>query len=91
MFGFVVIILTQRAFSLLRRRWLFLVEVKPKLLHCLFWLDVLCSYVKTEQFGVMDRCMRCPHYLRFLRVMAEEDEKVWDEIDRMREFELDDG
>ena len=68
-----------------------MVDVKPKLLHCFFWLDVFCSYVKTEQFGIMDRCMRCSHYLRFLRVMAEEDEKIMDEIDRMREFELDDG
>lgn len=56
-----------------------------KLLSCLFLLDVLCSYVKTEKFsGVMDRCLKCRHYARFLREMAEEDEKVMDEIDTMR-------
>jgi len=56
-------------------------------LSCLFLFDVLCSYVKTEKFvGVMDRCLKCPHYLRFLREMSEEDEKVMDEIDEMRRF-----
>jgi len=54
----------------------------------MFMLDVLCSYVKSEKFvGAMDRCMKCPHYLRFLREMDEEDEKVMDEIDRMRRYE----
>ena len=65
---------------------------EPKILSCLFMLGVLCSYVKSEKsVGVMDRCMKCRHYHAFLREMAEEDEKVMDEIDRMREYELDDG
>lgn len=56
-----------------------------KLLSCLFLLDVLCSYVKTEKFsGVMDRCLKCRHYERFMREMAEEDAKVMDEIDEIR-------
>lgn len=55
---------------------------------CLFLLDVVCSYVKSEKsVGVMDRCMKCPHYERFLRMMDEEDEKVMDEIDRVRRYE----
>jgi hypothetical protein len=58
--------------------------MKP--LSCLFVLDVLCSYVKGQRSGVLDRCMKCSHYFRFLRVMAEEDEKVMDEIDRMRRY-----
>jgi hypothetical protein len=63
---------------------------QPKILACLFWLDVLCIYVKREGFtGVMDRCMKCSHYFRFLRVMAEEDEKCMDEIDRMRRYKPD--
>jgi len=59
--------------------------MNPKPLSCLFLLDVLCSYVKSEKaVGVMDRCLKCPHYLRFLEEMAAEDEKVMDEIDRWR-------
>ena len=50
-----------------------------KVLSCGFWNDVLCSYRKSEKFGVMDRCLKCRHYERFLRAMAEEDEKVMDE------------
>ena len=56
-----------------------------KPLFCLFLLDVLCSFRKSGKvFGVMDRCLKCPHYLRFLDEMAEEDEKVMDEIERMQ-------
>jgi hypothetical protein len=54
-----------------------------KVLSCMFYDDVLCSYRKSEKFGVMDRCRKCRHYKRFLREMAEEDEKVMAEIDRM--------
>lgn len=65
-----------------------MVDVEPKTLSCLFLLDVLCSYVKSEKStGVMDRCFSCKHYLRFLRIMHAEDMKVMDEIDRMREYE----
>jgi len=39
-----------------------------------------------EKLGVMDRCLRCSHYKRFLREMAEEDEKVMSEIDKIRRF-----
>ena len=59
--------------------------MKP--LSCLFALDVLCSFRKSEKvFGIMDRCLKCLHYLRFLEEMAEEDEKVMDEIDEVRRF-----
>ena len=60
---------------------------EKKLLSCFFLIDVLCSFRKSEKFGLMDRCLKCRHYLRFLREMAEEDEKVMDEIDRMRRYE----
>ena len=63
-----------------------MVDVEPKVLSCLFWDDVLCSYRRTEKFGVMDKCMKCSHYLRFLRVMHELDMKD-DEIERMRRYE----
>jgi len=61
-----------------------MVDVKSKPLSCLFLLDVLCSFRKTEGFGIMDRCLKCKHYEEFLRVMDEEDEKVMDEIDEWR-------
>ena len=61
--------------------------MSQKPLSCLYLLDELCSYVKSEKSsGVMDRCLKCRHYLRFLREMAEEDEKAMDEIDEMRRF-----
>ena len=58
----------------------------PKLLSCFFLDDVLCSFRKTDACGVMDRCLKCPHYERFNREMQEQDERVMDEIDRIRKF-----
>ena len=51
-----------------------------KVLSCVFFDDVLCSYRKDKRFGVMDRCTKCRYYEQFMREMAEEDEKVMDEI-----------
>lgn len=45
---------------------------------------MLCSYRKSEKFTVMDRCLKCKHYRRFMWEMAEEDERVMDEIDEIR-------
>ena len=60
-------------------------SVEKKLLSCLFWLDVLCSYRRRyEKLGIMDRCLKCPHYFRFLREMDKEDQKVMDEVDEIR-------
>jgi hypothetical protein len=62
-----------------------MVDVESKVFSCLFMLDVLCSHVKSEKSkGVMDRCLKCRHYLRFLRIMHDEDMKVMDEIDEIR-------
>jgi len=55
-----------------------------KLLSCGFLLDVLCSYRKDAKFAIMGRCLKCPHYVRFMREMDEEDERVMDEIDKQR-------
>ena len=50
-------------------------------------LDVLCSFRKSEKvFGIMDRCLKCRHYHAFLREMAEQDEKVMDEIDQIQRY-----
>lgn len=55
-----------------------------KILSCMFLSDVLCSFRKSEEFGVMNRCLKCPHYQRFLREMEEEEEEFWEEVDRFR-------
>ena len=61
-------------------------STEKKLLSCLFLSDVLCSFRVSEKVGVMDRCLRCSHYKRFLREMADEDEKVMSEIDKIRRY-----
>lgn len=55
-----------------------------KMLPCVFLLDVLCSFRKSEKFAIMNRCFDCPHFKRFEREMDEEDERVMDEIDKIR-------
>ena len=65
-----------------------MVGVEPKVFSCLFLLDILCSFVKSEGFtGVMDRCMRCSHYFRFLREMEEEEDEFFEEVERLRRME----
>ena len=61
-------------------------SVKKKLFSCFFLRDVLCSFRKNENSGFMNRCSKCPHYERFLREMDEEDERVMDEIDKIRKY-----
>lgn len=55
-----------------------------KLFSCLFFKDVLCSFVKYEKLGVMDRCLKCAIYKRFMDTIDAEDQKVMDEIDEIR-------
>ena len=59
-------------------------SAEKKLLSCLFLSDVLCSYRKYEQLGIMDRCLKCAHYERFMNQMDAEDQKVMDDIDEIR-------
>lgn len=60
--------------------------MQVKFLSCIFFDDVLCSFRKSEKLGVMDRCLKCEYYRRFMREMDEEEERVWDEIDRIRKY-----
>jgi len=46
-----------------------------KRLSCVFFDDVLCSYRKDAKSGVMGRCLKCPEYRRFERLMEKEDEE----------------
>ena len=59
-------------------------ESALKVLPCVFFDDVLCSYRKDVRSGVMGRCSKCRHYRRFEREMDEEDERIMDEIDEIR-------
>ena len=65
--------------------WLFLVDENGlKVLLCVFLDDVVCSFRKDARFGVMSRCFKCRHYLRFEMEMDEENELVMNEIDEIR-------
>ena len=59
---------------------------EKKLLSCFFLPDVLCSFRKSEKFGVMSRCLKCPFYAKFMREMEEEEEEFWDEVDKIRKY-----
>ena len=59
---------------------------KKKLLSCLFLLDVLCSFRKSEKSYIMNRCSECVHYKRFLKEMQEEEEEFFEEADRIRKY-----
>ena len=61
-----------------------MVDGKPKVLSCLFLLNVLCSFRKVEQFAVLDRCFKCPHYSRFVQEMEELEDAFWEEEERLR-------
>jgi hypothetical protein len=50
-------------------------DLKSKVLPCAFLTDVLCSFRKSEEFGIMDRCLKCKHYLRFMAEMQAAEEK----------------
>jgi len=61
-------------------------SVKKKLLSCLFLLDVLCSFRKSEQFAIMDRCFSCKHYFRFVEEMEQEEEEFFEEAERIWKY-----
>jgi hypothetical protein len=62
----------------------------PKLLPCVFFDDVMCSFRKDEKVGVLGRCFSCRHYLRFMADMdkqeEEEDSAFLAESERMYRF-----
>lgn len=57
-----------------------------KLFQCFFSPQTLCSYRKTEQFSVMERCFSCPEYKRFGAEMEREEEDFFVEVDRQNQF-----
>ena len=57
-----------------------------KRLQCFFDVDVFCSFRRYENMHIMSRCFSCSHYRRVMCEMEEEDERVMDEIDRIRKY-----
>jgi hypothetical protein len=51
--------------------------MSSKLLPCVLFDDVLCSFRKSEKVKVMDRCSKCPHYARLMREMEREEDEFW--------------
>lgn len=58
--------------------------VQAKLLSCIFFEDVLCSFRKDEDFRLMERCLECPQHARFFREMEEEEDEFFAECDKIR-------
>lgn len=55
---------------------------------CIFLSDVVCSFQKYGHAVLLRRCDTCEYYLRFVREMEEEEEKFFDEVDKIRSGEL---
>lgn len=58
-------------------------DANLKLFSCPF-SDVKCSFVKAQGAIPYGRCERCGEYQKFMSQMAEEDERIMDEIDEER-------
>lgn len=54
---------------------------REKVLSCVFFDDVSCSFRKSEKPRVVSGCSGCRHYKRFIEEMEREDEEFWNEID----------
>jgi len=66
--------------------------VSSKLLPCEFLDGVFCSYRKSEKFGaIIHRCLKCRHYLEFVRELEAEEDRFFEELDRLAEREKLDG
>lgn len=53
---------------------------------CAFLSNVVCSFQKYDKPMMLDRCLTCSHYLRFMRGMEEEEEEFFAECDKIRKF-----
>lgn len=61
--------------------------LQVKFLPCIFLLGVSCAYRKdADDFRPIERCFTCSYYLRFMREMEEEEEKVHAEFDKIRKY-----
>jgi hypothetical protein len=55
-----------------------------KVLPCVFFDDVLCSFRRSEKSGIMRRCLGCEHYKKFVEEMEKEEDEFFDEVERAR-------
>ena len=56
--------------------------------ECIFLSGIVCSFQKYGKPVLLARCDHCEHYLRFVREMEEEEDKFFDEVDKIRSGEL---
>jgi hypothetical protein len=56
-------------------------SANKKSFSCVFSSHVVCSFRKSERSGIMNRCLRCPHYKKFMCEMDEEDAREGAEIE----------
>lgn len=61
-------------------------SARKKLLSCFFLSEVLCFYRETEELGVMSRCLKCPHYERFMSEMEREEGEFFDEAHKIWKY-----
>jgi hypothetical protein len=54
-----------------------------RILPCMFFDGVLCSYRRDAKFGMLARCFNCSHYSRFMQEMEDEDKKIDAEIEKI--------
>jgi hypothetical protein len=59
-------------------------DKETKVLSCVLFDDVLCSFRKSEKCDFMDRCFKCPQFKRFVREMDEEEQEFFDYVDKVR-------
>jgi hypothetical protein len=57
--------------------------MSSKLLPCKFNPEVLCSFRRSEKVYVMDRCMKCKHYLEFAQDQEDFENEVFEEAERL--------
>lgn len=63
-----------------------LTSVKEKLLCCLFWSEVLCSFRRSEKSVIMERCFSCVHYKRFVEEMEREEDAFFEEAEKIWKY-----
>jgi len=61
---------------------------KYSLSLCVFLVDRVCPHRKSEgkrkRFSIANQCFKCSLYKQFVRMVDAEDERVMDEIEKIR-------
>lgn len=60
--------------------------VERECMPCFYLDNVVCPHPKREQFRSLDyRCFQCRSFKKWEKIMDEEDERMMNEIDMIRE------